>query len=241
MTANRQRREQFHRASRGNMTREQAMLRRKKERMVILKRRRRRLITAMLAVVAAIALFVYYLLGGFEKKATETTLTVKDDGSIVFEEIEAWDNESTKGQIADFAKETINEYNDSKDAKGRIKYKGCEVKNGLVYLKTIYDDAETYADFTGLDLFCGTVQEASAEGYDFNCSFVSVENGKKKDNAEMSDITKASDASVVITDQAMAVSLPQDADYISDESTGIENARLVRISDNVRTYIIYGK
>lgn len=241
MTQKRTRRHEFARAGRGTMTRDQAMLRRKKERMAILKRRRRMLIASMLAVAAGIVLVIVYLLGGFEKKATETTLTVKADGSIIFEEIDAWDQQASKKEIASFAKEAINEYNNGSESKGRVKYRGCDVKNGLVYLKTEYENADTYADFTGLELFCGTVEEASAAGYDFNCSFVSVENGKKKSAASDSDISGASGLSVVILDQALAVSIPEDARYLSDEATGLENARLVRISDSVRTYIVYGK
>ncbi len=77
----------FRRVERTNMTRDQAMLKNRQARMAILKRRRRLLIAVMAAAVALVVLFVAFLTGAFDRRAQTTTLTVKPDGSIVFEEL----------------------------------------------------------------------------------------------------------------------------------------------------------
>ena len=234
MSRKKEKKRGFRRAENASMTRDQAKLINKKERLTILKRRRRLLIALMAAGAGAIALVVVFLTGGFEKKA----LTVRTDGSIVFEELDAADSTMTAGEVKAYAKEAIRTYNEKKGA-GRVSFKKCEVADGLVYLKTTYQDAATYADFTGLEFFHGTVGEAKEAGYDFNSLFVSVKDGKKSGTAKASDVREEEQRHVVILDQAVTVALPSDAVCLSDEATSIKTAREIRISDMVQTYLIY--
>lgn len=228
----------FRRAGSQNMTRDQAMLQHRKERLVILKRRRRMLIAAIAGVVAAVVLLVVFLTGGFEKKASETTLTVKADGSITFEEVDVVDTKVAQSEIASYAKNTIAAYNDE-NGHGAVKFKKCDVSDGVVYLKTSYKDAETYAKFTGLDFYAGTVEAAQKEGYLFNASFVTVSGGKKGKVAKAADIKADGTKKVVILDQPVAVAVPSDVAFVSDEGTSVETGNRIRIENAVESYIIY--
>ncbi len=239
MSQKRVRRNGFHRAETNRMTRDQAMLKRKKERVELLKRRRRALIMAICAFVAAVILLIVFLLGGFEKKATETTLTIKSDGSIIFEEIDVVDSKASKQEIESFARQQISEYNDKSEKPNAIRFKKCSVSDGVAYLKTQYRDFESYSDFTGLSFFDGTIEAALKEGYDFQTSFVNVKGGEKADSAEIDAVTKDSSQQVVIIDQAISVVVPSDILYLSDEGTGVISSRKVQIGDPVESYIIY--
>lgn len=228
----------FRRAGSQNMTRDQAMLKHKKERLAILKRRRRLLITAMAGVVAAVVLLIVFLTGGFEKKASETTLTVKADGSITFEEVDVVDAGVSESEIASYAKDAITAYN-GENGRGSVKFKKCDVSDGVVYLKTIYKDAETYAKFTGLNFFSGTVEAAQKDGYSFNASFVTVGDGKKGKVAKVADVKADGEKKVVILDQPVAVVVPSEISCVSDEGTSVEAGNRIRIGNAVESYIIY--
>ncbi|MBR1634121.1 MAG: hypothetical protein IJ682_03560 [Lachnospiraceae bacterium] len=229
----------FRRAADQNMTRDQAMLKHKKERLAILKRRRRWLVTAIAGAVAAVVLLVVFLTGGFEKKASETTLTVKADGSITFEEVDVVNSSVSESEIVSYSKEAIAAYNEENKTGGAVKFKKCDVSDGVVYLKTVYKDAQTYADFTGLNFFAGTVEQAQKEGFSFNASFVTVSDGKKGKVAKAADVKADGTKKVVVLDQPVAVVVPSSVTCVSDEGTSVEAGDRIRIGNEVESYIIY--
>ena len=230
-------RSSFRRAASGNMSRDQAMLKNQKKRMAILKRRRRMLSLGLVAAALCLVLVVMSFMGYFDKKATESTLTVKNDGSITFEEIDEAEGETSKKEVVSYVKEAIEDYN-AKTGETAVHFRSCDVADGQIYLKTIYKDAATYADFTGLSLFAGSVKEAEDAGYLFNETFVTVKDGEKKKQVKKAEVKQSGDQ-VLIIDQPVCVVLPTEVHYVSRDDTELISPTNVRIENAVESYIIY--
>ena len=174
----------------------------------------------------------------FEPRAKTTTLTLKSDGSITLEEVGENLDSSSKNEVAAFARDAIDKYNESVGEK-KISYRSCSVSEDEIYLKSSYADAKTYSDFTGLSLFCGTIKQAAKQGYLFNNAFVSVSGEEKKDAAEKSGVKAEKDKNVIIIDQPMRVVLPSDVVYVSRDGTTLESNRIVEVEGDSEVYIVY--
>ncbi|MBQ9631959.1 MAG: hypothetical protein IJV04_03475 [Lachnospiraceae bacterium] len=225
------------RAVSGSLSRDHARLKNRKKRITILKRRRRFLLLGLAAAVSGLILGAMAALGFFDKPAEETTLTLKNDGTIVFEEIETSESGASEKEVVDYAKETIEEYNEKVDEKA-IHFGRCSVSDGQIYLKTTYRDAAAYADFTGLSLFEGTASEAAKEGYLFNETMVAVKDGEKKKQVKKTEVKESEDR-VMILNQPIRVVLPSPVKYLSRDDTQLISPNSVKIENPVESYIIY--
>lgn len=202
-----------------------------------IQRRRKYLTIGICVAVLAVIFFILSALGVFDKKASTTTLTLKEDGTVVFEEIVEVDSKTSKGDVKDYAKQTIDEYNRTHGS-GLVKLNKVSTKGKNIYLKTTYKDAKCYSDFTSYEFFVGTIQSAQDAGYVFDGTFSAVKKGKKKDTVEVSKVTKDASANVVIIDQGISVVVPDDIKYVSETFTETVG-RKVNISGDVMTYIVY--
>lgn len=170
-------------------------------------RRARRNRIILVAFVLVILFVVGFVLGKLAKnnlgpRAEETTLTLKSDGSIRFEEVvELPSNYDTSG-FKTFAKNQVKEYNAPEGEK--VEFKAASVKEGVAYACIDYSSAKAYSDFTGYEAFFGTVKEANAAGYDVE-SNVSAKDG---------DLT--GDEKVFILKEIVKVALPEDVLYTSE-------------------------
>ncbi len=228
----------FRRVESTNMTRDQAMMKNKQARMAILKRRRRLLITAMASTAAVVILFVAFLAGAFERKAATTTLTVKQDGSIVFEEVSSLEEKTSESELKGFVTKTIDTYNASAK-EGDVRLKNCDVSGEQVYLKTIYKNAETYKKFTGLPFYLGSIAGASKSGYTLPEALVSVSGTKKTKQIKMETLAKDETKKLLILDQPIDVIVPQTILAVSNEGTTVKASGQVGIEEAVETFIIY--
>lgn len=61
-----------------------------------------------------------------------------------------------------------------------MKLKSLDVEDGKAHLTVSYGSSKEYSAFNGTDMFCGTIAEALAAGYDFDAEFASIEDGKAK-------------------------------------------------------------
>lgn len=224
-----------------NMTREQARRYHAVERRKTLIRQRRILVGSMLGIVIVITLLSMRACGVLDKKAKETTLTLMADGSIVFEEVENA-TDMTKDELETYVKETIDEYNKSHEKK-LIKLKKIKTKKDTVYMKTTYKTPEDYKEFTGLDLFVGTVSEATAAGYDLSDLYVKVTDGKKTKSADVADVLKNTESKLLIIDQNINVVMPGTITYVTDTATTVDGQTVTikptEEGQEVRTIILY--
>ena len=213
-------------------------LRNRKKRNNIIRRRRRLLILGLLLCAITVLFWLMASWGMFDKKAESTTLTVRKDGSVVFEETDEASEDITEAELKDFVREQIDDFNE-KAGKKDVRLIACEVNDKKTYLKTYYKDALVYASFTGLECFEGQVKDAISEGYLFNNLLVKVKDGKKGSDVSKSAIKKDGERRVIIINQDINVSLPSPCVYISKENTKLISDKTVSVDNPTEVYIVY--
>lgn len=115
---------------------------------------------------AALAAYALILTGcGGEKTPEVDTLTILKDGTIrqtIVGQFEKhyYDLE----ELNSMAKEKAERYS---NGSGDIVCESVENQDGKIIIQMIYQSDAAYADFNNREFFCGTVAEASAQGYSF--------------------------------------------------------------------------
>lgn len=176
-------------------TEEELRLRRLKRRREQLSRKRRArtaFLAALAIIVVAIIFLIAFLNGAFEKRAGENTLTVEKDGTIVYEEVQSSTDDAKN--IKDFAQKQIDAYN-KKEGSEDVKLERFSTEDDHIYLRTSYKDAATYTDFTGYELYVGTVAGAKKAGYDTS-------------DIAVTKVTKSSPKKILVIKEYTAVNVP---------------------------------
>ena len=224
-----------------SMTREQLKRYNAKKRRKILRRQRRVFLACLAAWFILTILLILRLFGVFEERAETTTLTVNEDGSITFEEV-AVVSDASADEVKAFIKDAIRTYN-KEQGKRLVRLKRISEKKGTVYARSTYADAACYADFTGLELFSGTIAEAQSSGYDLSDIYARVSDGKKGSLKEISEVLSDKHAQVLIVGQNLCVCVPGDIRFVTDNATKVDgNLVTINTGDEkslVTTAIIY--
>lgn len=231
--------------NRSNAARSRDIKARAARRKQILRRRRIALGLIIAAVVVIIALIVCAATGVFSKGADCSTLTLKSNGKVVFEELTSFEEDYySKRELKRYIKDTIREYNQTSD--GSVRFKKLKVKKERAYAKYVFSDYETYGEFTGQTIFSGTVAEAMGSDYDFLDIFAKVEDKAKTKEASLEQVTKHNDYKVLIVRGNMNVRVPGEIIYVSDSCTEVVDDNQITIAQadgnddaTVITYIIY--
>lgn len=210
--------------------------------------RRKRILVLVVAVILVAGLIagICFGTGVFEKRAEKSTLTLREDGSLICEEVAAFDGEQyDKAALKTYAKQEIQAYNDE-NGKDRIKLERVAVKDETAYMRIWYKSVEDYSAFTGYEIFSGTVEKAQEAGYTFQDSFAQVTEGKKGDSAAMETVVADASQKVLIIRENITVNIDGTLLYVSEESTEVENKDTLAISQvdgnqdaTSLTYIIY--
>lgn len=227
------------------MTEEEYRLRRLRHRRAVLRKKRRERRILLIVTGAALAGAIFFIAlanGAFEKRSGENLLTIKEDGTIVYEEIEKTD--SDPADVKKFVRSEIEAYN-AKNGKNSIRLLRFDAGKESIYLRTLYRDASVYSDFTGYDLFVGKANGARSAGYPADGSYICVRGGKKQEaSADAFD----SERVVAIREWGLTVSVPgQISAYSEDSDVTYQSSEKDRIKINKRsdgtpaglTYIFY--
>ena len=212
----------------------------------IMRRRRALIIAAAAVAVIAIVVIACLVTGVFEDRAEKSTLTIREDGTVICEEVTTFDADYyDTSELRDYAREQVDAYNEENE-NGRVTLQRVAVKDGKAYMRIAYASAEDYQKFTGYELFVGNIAQAQEAGYTFQDSFVSVADGEKSDSAAAEDIVADTGQKVLILRENITVKLDGDIRYLSDESTTLEGADTVSITQvdgnedaTSLTYVIY--
>ncbi len=211
----------------------------------IIRRRRRILLGSILLVLILFVLLVLKLTGAFYSKSNETTLSIQEDGSVIFEEIlDTSEASYDSSELKSFVKAEIKAYNKAKDER-LITLEKYKVSDDRIYLRTKYDSVSVYSDYTSYWLVDGSVDEMVENGYDFSDTFVTVTDGQKGDIADAATIS-ATSAKALLIKENVIVKLPGTVLFVTDDSTEMIDDTTVSISQtdgnsdasNI-TYIIY--
>ncbi|MCR4841974.1 MAG: hypothetical protein K5840_01795 [Eubacterium sp.] len=196
------------------------------------------------SLVLCVALSVGMLAGcgcGSSYQSDVSAISVRDDGSILAVSVEEldqsyYDEEELKTYIDD----AVSEYT-SANEDVTVKVQSLKVSDSVATLNMKYDSAQTYSDFNGVTLFTGTVAEALAAGYEFDCSFASISDGASSDasaasySAYLSSIS--GDASSDASESADATGDVSMGDADTADVTDALDANVVIVSEQVRVNV----
>lgn len=201
------------------------------------KRNRRVLLGLFIIIVlAAIATVAIFLNDNLGPMASETTLTLNKDGTIVYEEVVELSPEYDASKLKSFAKEEIKNF--KSDDGEYVSLRGVKVSDNLAYIKTEFSSYKEYTEFTGYDAFYGTVSEAKAKGYDVDSNVSNY-------------ITLTGEEKIFIIKQIVNVAYPEEVMYFNSEwakdeknADGIDTIKISPVRGNVDApptiYMIFG-
>lgn len=104
---------------------------------------------------------------------------------------------------------------------GQVKTSGYKVEDGKVHLNVRYEDADTYGEFNGVEIFSGTVVQAQAQGYKFDTDFVTVDEGKTTGTADTQKVLGDDELKVLIVRENTDIIVPGTIQYVSAENTEV--------------------
>ena len=206
-------------------------LRRKRKRRVI----RNRIIfgsvcALALALIIVIIVKLFGLIFGSSKAAETSTLTFKDNGSVVFEEVLDFDTDTySKSELKEYTKDLIDSFNETYGGKA-ITLDKLEVKGDVAYIKTTYKSTEAYEAFTSYETFASTYDGACEAGYDFGEQFRAVTEGTLGEAQVVDAASTFSDSHVVIVSENVTVVVPGTITYVSNADVEITDVGTAVIS-----------
>ena len=213
-----------------------------------IRRNRITLAVLVLIVIVIFVLIIRAITGAIRSNAAAdtSTITFNADGSLVFEEVVAFDSELySKKDMKTQTRQLVTDYDDA-NGDDAIVLNKLNVKNDTAYVKSTYATVADYVSFTGYDTYMGTVDNASSQGYSFEDSFAQVYDGQKLDAIESDGADTFSGYSVVIVRENVTVKVPGTIAYVSNANTELTDASTVIISDGRdnnddvnQVYIIY--
>ena len=187
------------------------------------------MLVGALAVIALIVFLIVKLVSGASFAET-TTMKIASDGSITMDEVDDFSESNyDEDELEEYTKKLVDDYNNSGNV-GKVKFKKVKVKDKKAYLRMEYSDYNAYKQFTGNELFIGTVGEAKTAGYDFQDTFSSVSDGQKKDAISVEDMTSDDSKKVILVRANETIVAPNDITAISDACTTIDKKDQVSIA-----------
>ena len=187
------------------------------------------MLVGALAVIALIVFLIVKLVSGASFAET-TTMKIASDGSITMDEVDDFSESNyDEDELEEYTKKLVDDYNNSGNV-GKVKFKKVKVKDKKAYLRMEYSDYNAYKQFTGNELFIGTVGEAKTAGYDFQDTFSSVSDDQKKDAISVEDMTSDDSKKVILVRANETIVAPNDITAISDACTTIDKKDQVSIA-----------
>ena len=142
---------------------------------------------------------------------------LQEDGSVVSNDVIYFDtNIYNQTELGLFIEETISTYN-KKHGEGAVVKNSLTIENNVASLILEYKDAATYTDFSGIELFMGSVSEAVSEGYEFDGKFAKIVDGKAVECTK-SDFVGNTELKVAIIKANTKVQIEGEILYISAEN-----------------------
>lgn len=197
-------------------------------------------------ICAVILIFCIGLLSGCSKMADVDTSTVfiEKKGKIVSVDVEHLDKDYYDiEELKEYIEQHVEDYTEKNG--NTVEKASFDVKDGIAKLTMKYDSYEDYAKFNGVELYCGTVVGAQADGYEFDTEFYRVEDAEKKEKADKADVIAGDDNKIVIIKANVDVKVPGKVLYVSAPDTDIMSEDVVSIvgeganEETQLTYIIY--
>lgn len=129
--------------------------------------------------------------------------------------------------------------------KGIVKTSGFRADEKKAYMTVKYENQEAYENFTGNEIFAGTISEAEKEGYDFDVDFLKVKDGKTQKEAEKDEVLSDGSLNVLILHEITDIKVPGTIRYISSAGLEVTGEKTVAMKQGNDTavappvYVIY--
>ena len=164
--------------------------------------------------IALLAGGLLFLLSGCGSAADQSTVSIDNKGRVTAETVETFDKYYYDfEELEETVSQAVSEYNSQQDEE-KIKIKTCkeDSKKAQVRVTLQYDSCKDYQDFNQRQLYRGTVAEAS-KTYDLDIAFLD----RKGEEADVKTIqADYSQAGIIILQEPVAVTVPEDILYVSD-------------------------
>ena len=174
----------------------------------------------LLLIVTVVGVFIFKdLKQKWEARFDSNTSVVflLEDGGIVSNDVIYFDTSKyDKTELESFIKESIRTYN-QKNGENSVVQKSLSLENNIASLILIYKDASIYEDFSGIELFMGSMSEAVSEGYKFDGKFAKIVNGKATE-CSVSDFSDKTDLKVAIIKANTKIQVEGEILYMSAEN-----------------------
>lgn len=197
-------------------------------------------------ICMCIMIFCIGLLSGCSKKTDVDTSTVfvEKKGGIISVDVEHLDKEYYDiEELKEYITQHVEDYTEKNG--NTVEETSFDVKDGIAKLTMEYDSYEDYTGFNGVELYCGTVVGAQADGYDFDTEFYRVEDAQKQESVDKANVIAEDDNKIVIIKANVDVKVPGTVLYVSAPDTDIRSKDVVSIvgeganEEAQLTYIIY--
>jgi hypothetical protein len=183
---------------------------------------------------------------GCKKKETEVDYTssqnhrieVEEEGNVISTLIDVFDKDYyNQEELKTLVEGEIAAYNRKQE--GALELGQLQVENQKVTLTMNYSRTSHYSAFNDTVLFRGTISEAIAAGYDFNTTFIEIDNGNvKTDNITANTLKALGDEyQVLITNEVIEITVPSAISYISN-NMNIEHKRTASVKAEVEANTI---
>ena len=196
-------------------------------------------------IIAAAAVGMLAFAGCGSLNVESNTISLEKNGRITEAIAEDFSQDYyDEEELQSYIDEAVDAFS-SEEGKGKVKTSGYRVEDGKVYLNIRYKDADTYSAFNGVELFCGTIVQAQAEGYKFDTDFVTAEDGKATGTADTQAVLGDDKLNVLIVRADTDIIVPGTIKYVSAEGTQVTAKDTVTMEHKSDTsvaplvYVIY--
>lgn len=167
--------------------------------------------------------------------AAANTLIIDKNGKVTEEIVENFDTyDYAEEELKEFTLNEIAAYNRTNDTDS-IQIDKLTVKEDVLTMKLQYKTSSDYQNFTKQTLFCGTIEEAYAAGYNLDVTLQSVDDTASVGRAEL---LMMGENRIVITEAVLDIKVPDAILYRSDNVV-LKDKKKVTIGSEGLAYIIY--
>ena len=173
--------------------------------------------------ISLICLLMAGLFGACGKSlvADRDTVYVQKKGKVVCAAISDFDKDYyDEEELKSYVEERVQAYQ-QEHGKKSVEIDEFSVEDGVAKLYMKYENCDSYQDFNEVTLFAGTVPQALAAGFTFNCEFTEIQEGKVAGSVDKTTVMD-SDCKVVVLSEKMDVKIDGTVQYISSDYTTIK-------------------
>lgn len=175
---------------------------------------------------------------------TETTLSVLEKGAITYYLVEDFDRDYySVTELNKMIQEEVQEYNNSlrRGTNGEASLRVDSVEQATdgsskVVVKFVFDSPDTYKEYSGVDFFYGTVDQAREAGYRLDISMVDAKDGVTAIGEK--EISDSGNRHILITEDNARIICPKKVLYISEGAVLGSDGTVMAAQEEEYTYVI---